>query len=66
MLRDAQPPLATGAKLACSQLDTTTSQGCQMVCFQTKNPNFGKIWTALENIVTVYGHLEYTYNCHLV
>jgi hypothetical protein len=23
-------------------------QGCQMVCFQTKNPNFGKIWRALE------------------
>jgi hypothetical protein len=23
-------------------------QGCQMVCFQTINPNFGKIWRALE------------------
>jgi hypothetical protein len=23
-------------------------QGCQMVCFQTKNPNLGKIWRALE------------------
>jgi hypothetical protein len=23
-------------------------QGCQMVCFQTKNPNIGKIWRALE------------------
>jgi hypothetical protein len=23
-------------------------QGCQMVCFQTKNPNVGKIWRALE------------------
>jgi hypothetical protein len=26
----------------------TSKQGCQMVCFQTKNPNFGKIWRALE------------------
>jgi hypothetical protein len=23
-------------------------QGCQMVCFQTKNPNLGKFWRALE------------------
>jgi hypothetical protein len=23
-------------------------QGCQMVYFQTKNPNLGKIWTAVE------------------
>jgi hypothetical protein len=23
-------------------------QGCQMVCFQTKNPNLGRIWRALE------------------
>jgi hypothetical protein len=23
-------------------------QGCQMVCFQTKNPNFGKFWRALD------------------
>jgi hypothetical protein len=22
-------------------------QGCQMVCFQTKNPNLGKFWRAL-------------------
>jgi hypothetical protein len=28
-------------------LDGTTRRedlGCQMVCFQTKNPNLGKIW----------------------
>jgi hypothetical protein len=24
------------------------NQGCQMVCFQTKNHNFGQIWWALE------------------
>jgi hypothetical protein len=23
-------------------------QGCQMVCFQTKNYNLGKIWRALD------------------
>jgi hypothetical protein len=23
-------------------------QGCQMVCFQTKNPNLGKFWRALD------------------
>jgi hypothetical protein len=23
------------------------AQGCQMVSFQTKNPNFGQIWRAL-------------------
>jgi hypothetical protein len=22
-------------------------QGCQMVCFQTKNPNLGKFWKVL-------------------
>jgi hypothetical protein len=49
-------------------------QGCQMVCFQTKNPNLGKFWKALEWKMLVYlmviwnmlwsfgicyGHLEY-------
>jgi hypothetical protein len=36
-------------------------QCCQMVCFQTKYPNFGKIWEGLgmENIVVFYYHLEY-------
>jgi hypothetical protein len=24
------------------------TQGCQMVCFQTKNPNLGKFWTVLD------------------
>jgi hypothetical protein len=23
-------------------------KGCQMVCFETKNPNLGKLWKALE------------------
>jgi hypothetical protein len=29
-------------------------QGCQMVCFQTKNPNFGKIWRALKWKMLLY------------
>jgi hypothetical protein len=55
-------------------------QGCQMDCFQTKNPNFGKILEGLgmENVVIFYDQLEHFtaiwYNlwpfgivcCHLV
>jgi hypothetical protein len=29
-------------------------QGCQMVYFQTKNPNLGKFWRALELKRSVY------------
>jgi hypothetical protein len=29
-------------------LETRWDRGCQMVCFQTKNPNFDKIWKAYE------------------
>jgi hypothetical protein len=43
-------------------------QGCQMVYFQTKNPNLGKFWRALESKRLTYSmdHLEYVYYCHLV
>jgi hypothetical protein len=49
-------------------------QGCQMVCFQTKNPNLGKFWRVFEwkmlvyfrdtwsilrSFVIFYGHLVY-------
>jgi hypothetical protein len=27
---------------------SASSHGCQMVCFQTKNPNLGKFWRVLE------------------
>jgi hypothetical protein len=52
----------------------TLLQGCQMVCFQTKNPNFGKfcrvlqwkilvyfmtIWSILRPFGIFYGHLVY-------
>jgi hypothetical protein len=38
------------------------SQGCQMVSFQTKNPNLDKFWRALhrwEMLIYFKGHLEY-------
>jgi hypothetical protein len=34
--------------------ESRLNQGCQMVCFQTKNPNFGKIWRALEWKMLLY------------
>jgi hypothetical protein len=40
-------------------------QGCQMVSFQTKNPNLGKCLRALprlENVDILYGHLQYSTN----
>jgi hypothetical protein len=38
-----------------------TFQGCQMVYFQTKNPNLGKFWRALslENLDNFFDHLEH-------
>jgi hypothetical protein len=35
-------------------LTTRLEQGCQMVCFQTKNPNLGRFWRALEWKMMVY------------
>jgi hypothetical protein len=29
-------------------------QGCQMFCFQTKNPNLGKFWRAFDGIMLIY------------
>jgi hypothetical protein len=39
-------------------------QGCQMACFQTNNPNSGKFWRDLEELVYFmaighYGYLVY-------
>jgi hypothetical protein len=36
------------AQLAKNVMNVQDSQGCQMVCFQTKNPNLGKFKRALE------------------
>jgi hypothetical protein len=30
------------------------NQGCQMVCFQTKNPNLGEFWRVLQWKMMVY------------
>jgi hypothetical protein len=32
----------------------TVKQGCQMVYFQTKNPNLGRFWRALYWKMTIY------------
>jgi hypothetical protein len=36
------------------QVISISVQGCQMVYFQTKNPNLGKFWRALEWALLVY------------
>jgi hypothetical protein len=49
------------------------AQGCQMVCFQNKNPNLGKFWRVLQWKILVYfttirsilRPLEINY-CHLL
>jgi hypothetical protein len=33
---------------------TTNEQGCQMVSFQTKNPNLGKFWRVLDWKMLIY------------
>jgi hypothetical protein len=33
---------------------TCGEQGCQMTCFQTKNPNLGKFWRDLQWTILVY------------
>jgi hypothetical protein len=38
----------------CHYLFSAGRQDCQMVCFQTKNPNWGKFWRALEWKILVY------------
>jgi hypothetical protein len=45
--------------MLCSQL-SGAKQGCQMVYFQTKNPNLGKFWRVLQWKMLVYqDHLEH-------
>jgi hypothetical protein len=34
--------------------DGRLEQGCQMVCFQTKNPSLGKFWRVLQWKMLVY------------
>jgi hypothetical protein len=44
-------------------------QGCQMVCFLTKNPNFGKFWRVLQWKMLVYmyngGLVHFTVFCYI-
>jgi hypothetical protein len=44
------------ARLLNIQRKWPEQQGCQMVYFQTQNPNFGKFWSALPRmeIVDIY------------
>jgi hypothetical protein len=37
-----------------SEFITAFTQGCQMVRFQTKNPNLGKFWSALYGKMLIY------------
>jgi hypothetical protein len=48
--------------------NSVSKQGCQMVYFQTQNPNLGKFWSVLQSKMLVYfmairniffGHLVY-------
>jgi hypothetical protein len=42
----------------------TLQPGCQMVCFQTKNPNLGTFWRVLQwkmLVNSTYGHLVHFY-----
>jgi hypothetical protein len=34
--------------------ENAPNQGCQMVSFQTKNPNLGKFWRALDGKMLIY------------
>jgi hypothetical protein len=47
----------------------TLNQGCQMVCFQTKNPYLGYFWEglAMEDDGMFYGHLvHFTVFCYIL
>jgi hypothetical protein len=47
-------------------LSAARDQGCQTVWFQAKNPNFGKIWRALEwKMLLYFGRFGIFYG-HLV
>jgi hypothetical protein len=41
-------------KIPCAHGPASCAQGCQMVCFQTKNQNLGKLWRVLQWKILVY------------
>jgi hypothetical protein len=45
---------AAEARKFFSSENCPAEQGCQLVYFQTKNPNLGKFWRALEWKISVY------------
>jgi hypothetical protein len=50
-------------------LAQASKQGCQMVYFETKNPNFGKFWRASKWKILVYvfyGHFKIHREFHIV
>jgi hypothetical protein len=58
-LEQLLPILKVGNQLnrprsAGSGSDESLRQGCQMVSFQTKNPNLGKLWRALDWKMLIY------------
>jgi hypothetical protein len=70
---DRRPPFASHQTFCSSCQASPRKQGCQIVCFQTKNPNLGKFWRALElkmmlYFMFVWNILQtlYTFYCHYV
>jgi hypothetical protein len=43
-----------GKAAAATQAVHAAGQGCQMACFQTKNPNLGKFWRGLYWKMLIY------------
>jgi hypothetical protein len=51
------PPVPTkthGARQTATSVQVGSEQGCQMVCFPTKNTNLGKFWRVLQWKLLVY------------
>jgi hypothetical protein len=48
------PGIVINVKVRVPFFISPLGQGCQMVCFRTKNPNLGKFWRALEWKMLVY------------
>jgi hypothetical protein len=54
--RDAERQLGcdVGQRVTAKENIRSVDQGCQMVSFQTKNPNLGKFWRALDWKMLIY------------
>jgi hypothetical protein len=60
-MSENSPSLVTLATIDVGKKKKVFEQGCQMVCFQTKNPQFGLILEGLrmKNAGKFYSYLEY-------